>query len=71
MVRRWILAGLLALAAGCDSGGDAAPAPAAITLPTYASTAEFSAFGRPVQVSKPAAAEVTDVPDGVRRLLAG
>jgi hypothetical protein len=42
-----------------------------ITLPTYASTAEFSAFGRPVKISKPAAAEVTDVPDGVRRLLAG
>ena len=42
-----------------------------ITLPTYASTAEFSAFGRPVKIGRPAADEVTDVPDGVRRLLAG
>jgi hypothetical protein len=42
-----------------------------VTLPTYASTAEFSDFGKPVEVEKPGAAEVTEVPDGVRRLLAG
>ncbi len=42
-----------------------------VTLPTYASTATFSDFGKPVKVDRPGAAEVTEVPDGVRRLLAG
>jgi hypothetical protein len=42
-----------------------------VTLPTYASTATFSDLGKTVKIAKPAAAEVTEVPDGVRRLLAG
>ncbi len=42
-----------------------------VTLPTYASTAVFSDFGKPVTIAKPGAAEVADVPEGVRRLLAG
>ncbi|WP_250030373.1 hypothetical protein [Paractinoplanes maris] len=42
-----------------------------VTLPTYASTAEFSGFGQAVKVAQPAAAEVAEVPDSMRRLLAG
>lgn len=42
-----------------------------VTLPTYASTAEFAGFGQAVKVDKPAATEVADVPDGIRSLLAG
>jgi hypothetical protein len=42
-----------------------------VTLPTYASTAAFADLGKPVKITKPGAAEVTEVPDGVRRLLAG
>jgi hypothetical protein len=42
-----------------------------VTLPTYASTATFADFGKPIKIAKPGADEVTEVPDGVRRLLAG
>ena len=42
-----------------------------VTLPTYASTATFTGFGKPVTIVKPGAAEVAEVPDGVRRILAG
>lgn len=42
-----------------------------VTLPTYASTARFSDFGTPVKIAKPGPAEVTDVPDALRRLLTG
>ncbi|GGO19094.1 hypothetical protein [Micromonospora parathelypteridis] len=41
-----------------------------VTLPTFASTARFSDFGKHVKIDKPSAAEVTEVPDGLRRLLA-
>jgi hypothetical protein len=42
-----------------------------VMLSTYASTAKFSDFGKPVKIGRPSAAEVTEVPEGVRRLLAG
>ena len=42
-----------------------------VTVPTYASTAEFTELGRPVKIAKPSAAEIIEVPDGVRKLLAG
>nr|WP_221376210.1 hypothetical protein [Actinoplanes polyasparticus] len=42
-----------------------------VTLPTYASSAMFAGFGQAVEVAKPGAAEIVEVPDGVRRLLAG
>ncbi|MEH1167337.1 hypothetical protein V6V47_18320 [Micromonospora sp. CPCC 205539] len=40
-----------------------------VTLPTFASTATFSDFGKPAKIEKPGAAEVVEVPDGLRRLL--
>ncbi|HLL69281.1 MAG TPA: hypothetical protein VK453_26735 [Micromonosporaceae bacterium] len=42
-----------------------------VTLPTYASTARFSDFGKPVKIDKPGAAEVIEVPVALRRLLSG
>ncbi|WP_249997735.1 hypothetical protein [Actinoplanes sp. M2I2] len=41
-----------------------------VTLPTYAETAEFSDLGKPVTIARPGAAEVIEVPDGIRKLLA-
>ncbi|MDH6465648.1 hypothetical protein M2302_005850 [Micromonospora sp. A200] len=43
--------------------------PAFGSVPAYVSTARFSAFGRPVRVARPAAEEMTDVPENIRRLL--
>ncbi|MEV4764541.1 hypothetical protein AB0J89_18155 [Micromonospora chokoriensis] len=40
-----------------------------VTLPTFASTARFSAFAKPVATGKPGATEVVEVPDALRRLL--
>jgi hypothetical protein len=45
--------------------------PAYGAVPAYASKITFTELGEPVQVSRPGAAELTEVPDAVRRLLAG
>ena len=45
--------------------------PAYGRVPAYTSKVAYSALGRPVEVAKPSAAQTTEVPEAVRRLLVG
>ncbi|MCF0093761.1 hypothetical protein [Micromonospora sp. MH99] len=40
-----------------------------VSLPTFATTATFSDFAKPVTIGKPSDAEIIEVPDALRRLM--